>query len=190
MATIDCQVHAYERNHSGRPWAGFLHGPPEVTGDDMVAAMDAVGVDGALLVSPYAMYRFDGSYALEVYKKHPGRFGLIKPFNPQNPAVTDEIADWAANKGVVGARIMLPRPEASTDPADPGLNRILATAARHSLPVNMLVWGRLEQAKGLAQRNPDTMIVLDHLGLQQPFEPPAPAQPFAELPKVLELAAL
>jgi predicted TIM-barrel fold metal-dependent hydrolase len=66
MVTIDSQVHAYERNHPGRPWAGFLHGPAQVTGDDMVAAMDAVGVDGALLVSPYAMYRFDGSYALEV----------------------------------------------------------------------------------------------------------------------------
>ena len=56
------------------------------------------------------------------------------------------------------------------------------------MPVNMLVWGRLEQAKQLAARNPNTSIVIDHLGLQQPFEPPAPAQPFAELPKVLELA--
>jgi predicted TIM-barrel fold metal-dependent hydrolase len=190
MPIIDSQVHAYERNQPGKPWAGFLHGPPEVTGDDMVAAMDASGVDGALLVSPYAMYKFDGSYALEVYKKHPTRFGLIKPFNPQSPALAEEIAAWAANKGVVGARIMLPRPESSEDPADPGLNKILSTAAKHSLPVNMLVWGRLEQTKALAQRNPDTMIVIDHLGLQQPFEPPAPAQPFAELPKVLELAAL
>ena len=43
MLTIDSQVHVYERNHPGRPWAGFLHGPAEVTGDDMVAAMDAVG---------------------------------------------------------------------------------------------------------------------------------------------------
>ena len=189
MVTIDSQVHAYERNHPGRPWAGFLHGPAQVTGDDMVAAMDAVGVDGALLVSPYAMYRFDGSYAVEVHKKHPGRFGLIKPFNPADPGVAEAVADWAATDGVVGARIMLNRPEASPDPADPGLNRILATAARHSLPVNMLVWGRLEQAKQLAARNPDTSIVIDHLGLQQPFEPPAPAQPFAELPKVLELAA-
>ena len=32
----------------------------------MVAAMDAVGVDGALLVSPYTMYRYDASYALDV----------------------------------------------------------------------------------------------------------------------------
>jgi predicted TIM-barrel fold metal-dependent hydrolase len=188
MVTIDSQVHAYERNHPGRPWAAFLHGPAQVTGDDMVAAMDAVGVDGALLVSPYAMYRFDGSYALEVYAAHPGRFGLIKPFDTTDPGVAEKIADWAAKDGTVGVRIMLNR-DLSTDAADPGINRVLAAAARHSMPVNMLVWGRLEQAKQLAARNPDTSIVIDHLGLQQPFEPPAPAQPFANLPKVLELAA-
>ena len=71
MSTIDSQFHAYERNHPGRPWLGFLHGPAEVTGDDMVAAMDDVGVDGALLVSPFAVYRHDASYAFEVYAKHP-----------------------------------------------------------------------------------------------------------------------
>jgi len=188
MLTIDSQVHTYERNRPERPWAGFLHGPEEVTGDDMVAAMDAVGVDGALLISPYAMYRFDGSYALDVYAKHPGRFGLIKPFDTTDPAVADKIADWAARDGTVGARIMLNR-DLPTDPADPGINRVLAAGAKHAMPVNMLVWGRLEQAKGLAARNPDTQIVIDHLGLQQPFEPPAPTEPFAELPKVLELAA-
>jgi len=31
--------------------------------------------------------------------------------------------------------------------------------------------------------------VIDHLGLQQPFEPPPPAQPWADLPQVLALAA-
>ena len=71
-AIIDAQVHAYERDHPGRPWAAVLHGPPEVTGDDMVAAMDEVGVDGALLVSPWTMYRFDASYAIEVHRGPPG----------------------------------------------------------------------------------------------------------------------
>jgi L-fuconolactonase len=187
MATIDSQVHAYERNHAGRPWAAVLHGPPEVTGNDMVAAMVAVGVDGALLVSPFAMYRYDASYAIEVHTAHPGRFGLIKPVDPADPGVGDTIADWAATKGTVGVRIMM-RGDVSTDPADPGLNRVLATAARHALPVNVLCWGRLEQAGLLAARNPDTMLVIDHLGLQQPFEPPAPAEPFADLPKLLDLA--
>lgn len=188
MPTIDAQVHAYERDHPGRPWAAVLHGPPEVTGDQMVAAMDAVGVDGAILVSPFAMYRFDASYAVEVYKQHPSRFGLVKPVDPSDPAVAETIADWAATPGTVGIRIMLNR-EPSTDPADPGLNRVLAAAARHALPVNILPWGRLDQALGLAARNPDTQLVIDHLGLQQPFEPPASPEPFAELPSVLALAA-
>ncbi len=188
MLTIDSQVHTYERNHPGRPWAGFLHGPDEATGDGMVAAMDAVGVDGALLVSPFAMYRFDASYALEVYAKHPTRFGLIKPVNPADPAVAETIAAWAATKGTVGVRIMLNQ-EVSRDPADPGIGRVLTAAARHGMPVNILCWGRLEQARAMAAAHPGTQIVIDHLGLQQPFVPPAPAAPFAELPTVLELAA-
>jgi L-fuconolactonase len=188
MATIDVQVHAYERNHPGRPWAGVLHGPPEVTGDDMVAAMDAVGVDGALLVSPFSMYRYDASYAIEVYKAHPDRFRLIKPVDPADPAVVETIDDWAATGGTVGIRIMM-RGDVSADPADPGLNRVLAAAARHALPVNLMCWGRLEQAGLLAARNRETMLVIDHLGLQQPFEPPAPAEPFADLPRLLALAS-
>jgi L-fuconolactonase len=189
MMTIDAQVHAYERNHPARPWTAHLDGPPEVSGDDMVAAMDAVGVDGALLVSPFSLYRYDASYALEVRAKHPGRFGLIKPVDPTDAAVADTIADWAATDGAVGIRLMLNREGISTDAADPGLNRVLAAAARHSLPVNLMCTGRLEQAGLLAARNPDARLVIDHLGLQQPHRPPAPAQPFADLPKLLKLAA-
>jgi predicted TIM-barrel fold metal-dependent hydrolase len=188
MLTIDAQVHAYERDHPGRPWAAVLQGPPEVTGDDMVAAMDAVGVDGAILVSPFTMYRYDASYAISVQAKHPGRFALIKPVDPGDPAVADTVAAWAATRGAVGVRIMLNR-GVSSDPSDPGIARVLAAAARHSLPVNLLAWGRLDQAAQLAARNPGTRLVIDHLGLQQPFEPPVPSEPFAELPKVLALAA-
>jgi predicted TIM-barrel fold metal-dependent hydrolase len=188
MQIVDAQVHAYERNHPGRPWIGQLHGPPSATGDEMVAAMDAAGVDGALLVSPYSFYRYDASYALEVGAAHPGRFGLIKPVNPNDPAVAEDIAEWAKKKGAVAIRILLTY-EATEDPADPGMNRVLAAAARHALPVNLLCWGRLSQAKGLIERNPNTTIVIDHLGLLQPFEPPVPAHPWADLPKVVELAA-
>src|SRR3954464_12685794 len=159
LLTIDAQVHAYERNHPGRPWVGTLAGPTEVTGDQMVVAMDAVGVDGAILVSPFSMYRYDASYALEVYAAHPDRFGLVKPVDPTDPAVADTIADWAATEGTVGIRLMLNREGISTDAADPGLNRVLAAAARHSLPVNLMCTGRLEQAGSLAARNPDARLV-------------------------------
>jgi L-fuconolactonase len=188
VITIDAQVHAYERDHPGRPWLAVLAGPPEVTGNDMVAAMDAVGVDGAILVSPFTMYGYDASYALTVRAAHPGRFGLIKPVNPADPGVADTIAAWAATDGAIAIRIMLNR-GVSEDAADPGIDRVLAAAARHRLPVNLLCWGRLEQARQMAARHPATQLVIDHLGLQQPFAPPPAAHPFAEMPQVLELAA-
>ena len=134
MPTIDAQVHAYERDHPGRPWTAVLVGPPEVTGDDMVAAMDAVGVDGALLVSPFTMYRYDASYAVDVHAAHPHRFGLIKPVDPTDPAVAETIADWAALDGTVAIRLMLVD-GVSSDPDDPGIRQVLETAARYALPV-------------------------------------------------------
>ncbi len=188
MPILDAQVHAYERDHPGRPWAAVLTGPPEVTGDDIVAAMDDVGVDGALLVSAFTMYRYDASYALSVYAAHPTRFRLIKPVDPTDPAVAETIAAWAATPGTVAIRLMM-RDSAATDPADPGINHVLATAGRLGLPVNLMCTGRLDQAAQLASRNPNTRLVIDHLGLQQPHHPPVPARPWGDLPKLLALAA-
>ena len=187
MPTIDVQVHVYERNHAGRPWAATLHGPAEVTGDQMVAAMDEVGVDGAILVSPYTQYRYDASYALEVRNRHPDRFAVVKPVDPADPKVADTIADWKKTPGTVGIRIMMAAGPLVA-PDDAGVNRVLAAAAKHSLPVNVLSWGRIEQLGPLAARNPNTRIVVDHLGLLQPFEPPKPAEPWADLPKLMALA--
>jgi L-fuconolactonase len=190
MPIIDAQVHAYERNHSGRPWHAVLAGPPEVTGEQMVAAMDANGVDGAILISAFTMYRYDASYAVEVRNRYPQRFALIKPVDPANPSVADIIAEWKRTPGSVAIRMLLVRGGYNQDPADPGLNRVLKEAAHLSMPVNLHIAGRLDQGIELIRRNPDTQIIVDHLGLVQPYDPPAPQAPWAELPKVLTLAKL
>ena len=186
--TIDCQVHCYERNRPERPWHGHLEGPDEVTGDDMVAAMAAVGVDGAILISPFSLYRHDASYALEVYEKHPGKFGLVRPFDPQSGTVAEDVAEWTATRGVVGCRVMLAGQEYEAD--HPGLNAIFAACARAGVPVNVMAAGRLPLLTELARRNPDTQVIIDHVGLAQPFVPPAPPEPFADLPNVLAAAEL
>lgn len=186
--TIDVQVHAYERNHSGRPWAGFLQGPDQVTGDDMVEAMDKVGVDGAILISPFSLYQYDASYALEVYAKHPGRFGLVRPFDSDSVSPADDVANWAATTGVVGARVMLTAKEYQAD--DTGLNAILAGGAKAGIPINVMCSGKLPLMAELARRNPNTSMIIDHVGLAQPFLPPAPPEPFGDLDNVIALAAL
>src|ERR1051325_4511467 len=106
---IDSQVHAYEANTPQRPWFRVPNWPAHVTGDEMVAAMDKVGVDGAIFISAFSMYQYDASYAIEVAKAHPGRMAIVKPVNPDDPAVADVIAEWKKTPGAVGIRIMLTR---------------------------------------------------------------------------------
>ena len=188
IPTIDCQVHCYERNRPERPWHGLLEGPEEVTGDDMVAAMDAIGVDGAILISPFSMYQYDASYALEVNAKHPGKFGLVRPFDPTSETIADDVAQWTATPSVVGSRIMLTAQEYEAD--HPGLNAIFAACARAGVPLNLMASGKLPLVTELARRNPDTQVIIDHVGLVQPFVPPAAPEPFADLPNVLAAAEL
>src|SRR5258706_10834135 len=133
MAIIDSQVHCYDANTPKRPWHTVPNWPAHVTGDEMVAAMDKVGVDGAIFISAFSMYRYDASYAVEVQRAHPGRFGIVKPLDPDNPAVADVVADWKKTPGSVGIRIML-RKEEGPDPSAPGLNRIAGEAFRQAFP--------------------------------------------------------
>jgi L-fuconolactonase len=187
MTIIDSQVHVYEANTPKRPWTSVPNWPDHVTGDEMVAAMDKVGVGGAIFISAFSMYRYDASYAVEVQRAHPGRFGLVKPVDPDNPDVADVVADWKKTPGTVGIRIMLPK-DGGRAPDHPGLDRIARAAVRYDFPVNLLCWDNLEAGTALIDRHPDTRFILDHLGILQPRVPPAPPQPWAALPKVLELA--
>ena len=188
MPIIDCQIHAYEANTPKRPWHTVPNWPAHVTGDEMVAAMDKVGVDGAIFISPFAMYRYDASYAVEVQKTHPGRFALVKPVDPEDPAVAEVIAEWKKSPGTVGIRIMMPK-EGKREANDPGLDRILRAAVKYDLPVNMLCWGNVDVGTALVDRHPDTRFIIDHLAIMQPRTPDARAgEPWADLPKVLDLA--
>ena len=109
MTIIDSQVHAYEANTPKRPWASVPNWPDHVTGDEMVAAKDKVGVDGAIFISAFSMYRYDASYAVEVQRAHPGRFGIVKPVDPDDLAVADVVAEWKKTPGTVGIRTCIQR---------------------------------------------------------------------------------
>ena len=190
MMIIDSQVHAYEANTPKRPWQSPRDNwPRSATGDETVAEMDKLGIDGAIFISAASLYRFDASYAVEVQRKHPGRFAIVKPVDPDDPAVADVIAQWKETPGTVGIRIMPTKdPGRDRSPTDPGFDRILRAAGRYDFPVNILCWGNLDVGTAIIDRHPDTRFIVDHLGILQPHVPPAPPQPWADLPKVLALA--
>ena len=187
--TIDCQVHAYQRNTPERPWVGFLTGPEEVTGDDMVAAMDAVGVDGAILISPFAIYGYDASYALEVYAQHPTKFGLVRPFDPNSETIDADVEQWTSTPGVVGCRNHAGKQRLRGGPPraerDPGGRRARRRAGEHH--------GGGEAAPccvNWPSRTPTRRSSSTTWGMAQPFDPPPPDEPFADLPNVLSCAEL
>jgi L-fuconolactonase len=187
MPIIDSQVHAYEANTPKRPWHSVPNWPDHVTGDEMVAAMDKVGVDGAIFISAFSMYQYDASYAVQVAKAHPNRMAIVKPVNPDDPAVADVVAEWKKTQGAVGIRIMMTK-ENGRGADHPGLTRIAQAAVKYDFPVNILCWDNLDAGTALIDKNPDTRFIIDHLGILQPRVPPAAPQPWADLPKVLELA--
>jgi L-fuconolactonase len=152
-----------------------------------VAAMDKVGVDGAIFISSFSMYRYDGSYAEEVARAHPGRMVIVKPVDPDDKAVADVVAKWKKTPGAVGIRIFL-REEEKRAADDPGFDRICKAADQYDLPLNFLFWGRVDEGIQIIDRHPNVRFIVDHLGLLQPREPPAPAEPWADLPKILDLA--
>ena len=112
---------------------------------------------------------------------------IVKPVDPDNPDVADVVAEWKKTPGAVGIRIMLTK-ESNREPTDPGFDRIARAAVRYDFPVNILCWGNLDAGTALIDRHPDTRFIIDHLGILQPRVPPAPPQPWADLPNVLDLA--
>ncbi len=183
---IDSQVHAYDANTPARPWHETPNWQPHVTGAEMVAAMDGLGVDGAILVSPYSLYRYDSSYAQEVHRAYPDRFALVKPVNPDDAAIAETLAEWKRTTGTVAVRIMFREPMRPAD--DPGYVRLMREVVRQDLPVNLLCWGHLDEGMKLIDRYPDVRFVVDHLALVQPRQLPVPAEPWSQLPQVVELA--
>src|SRR6516162_8984249 len=139
MPVIDVQVHPFDRNHRGRLWASPSHGLDSATGEEMVAAMNSVGVDGAIMVSSFSAYEYDPSYALEVYNTYPDKFRVVTPVDATNPAIDDVVAKWAATPGARGICIRM-RDGLPMDADHPGLNRASAAAGKHGLPVNLLCW--------------------------------------------------
>jgi predicted TIM-barrel fold metal-dependent hydrolase len=146
---LDSQVHAYEANTPKRPWHGVPNWPDHVTGDEMVAAMDKVGVDGAIFISAFSMYRYDASYAMKVQRAHPDRFAIVKPVDPDDPAVGDVIAEWKQTPGTVGIRIMLTK-----EPRRDRRQRLLAVLRLRDLIIG---WGQ-----HIADDLAIVRLVLDH----------------------------
>src|SRR5689334_9406866 len=127
MPVIDVQVHPFDRNHPGRPWASPSHGLNSATGEEMVAAMNSVGVDGAIMVSSFSAYEYDPSSAPEMYATYTDKFRVVAPVDATAPSIDAVVARWPTTPGARGIRIRM-REGLPMDADHPGLHRAFTAA--------------------------------------------------------------
>jgi L-fuconolactonase len=187
---IDSQVHGYAAHSDTHPWVDptMRKFPPEVTGEDLVAAMDSAGIDGSILVAAWSVYGTDTGYVESVFHAYPERFRLVSAIDPTADDVEAQIERWSTTPGAVAGRLLF-LPGDGLDAEHPGVVTAVRRAGATGLPVNVHCWERLEVMPELARAFPDVSFVLDHLGITQPRKPPVPEDVLAEIDQVVALAS-
>lgn len=181
---FDTHAHVLSADLARYPY-GMLRGgqKPPVTPlifqvEDLVAAMDANGVDHACIVQRATLYGYDNSYALDAADAHPDRFVPIVVLDAQDPAAPDELRHLVATRRVAGLRIVAPQlTEHDTDWLDSGQSlQLWTTAADLALPVTVILYRRNNEAGraallGVAQRFLGLPILIDHVGVPHASTP-------------------
>ena len=176
MEIIDAQVHL---NH-----LGF---------EACVAAMDAVGIDAAIIDQfptsgrrlPGGAMRYDYASAEDAVRRLPDRFAYVARLDPADPELPRLMADVRTHPGCLGIRVdQPPRAQFASD----GYAGFFALAQRHRLPTWIVLPGRLDELAAYARAFPDLPFIVDHAGMLEHWDRGDPDR-FAPLDALLALAS-
>ena len=177
---IDAQVHTWD---AGQPPANHTQ-RTSYSEDDLLADMAAAGVDAAILVPPTWDPNGDAP-ALRAAQRHPDRFAVMGHVHFDHPMTASELADWAAQPGMIGVRMSFNRPDARARLIDGSADWLWRSAAEADVPVAILIPGLLPWGAELAQRYPSLRIIVDHLAIPRGSKG---AKAFEHWPELLAIA--
>jgi L-fuconolactonase len=173
---LDAQIHIFAPDEPEHPWTPtVLHGEAyaamrgryagrSARPREVLAAMDANGVAGAVIVTP-SVYGTDNSYSLEAHALAPERFRIVGLVEMGADDVADAIAAWAVEPAAVGIRLSLYAPAAIAGFFEGAVDRALVAAQATGLRLCVNAPGRFDVFERIAQRFDSLQIVIDHLGL-------------------------
>lgn len=205
MEIIDTQLHTAEHvPAAGRPYdtSYSLAGqtPDHYENEMALVAMDAVGVDAAVLsvniayrtLLPNGLYRHDNSYGEEAAVRWPGRFTSVARVEQRSDDVDEQVARVRDGAGVLGIRCSFTSEAAYGTLIDGEYDRMFTAAEKHDVPVFAAVPGHQEGLDRIAREHEGLTLIVDHFGLVAPpfyndwlVKDP---HPFHKLPNLLALA--
>lgn len=177
MSITDAQVHMYEADTAREPWPrepGRTSPPAKhavsFTAEEMLAAMEAIGVDRAVIVPPVWAGE-NNAPALAAAAKYAGRFAVMGRFDPYDPAGPDRLERWLEQPSMLGIR-MSGRWSSTTTPAlealeDPALEWYWSACERLGIPLMMLTGAHPARLRPIAERHPGLALIVDHLSAQR-----------------------
>jgi predicted TIM-barrel fold metal-dependent hydrolase len=191
MEVVDGQLHELA---PWLDWDGSDAGTKRnVLTEVMLAAIDAVGVDAAVLF-PIE----DQQWAEEVSSREPSRFAWVPmltggrgrgAIEPDASDLEQQLETTRSRPGVAAIRIAPCSSPAELERFDAGgYDRAFAACEHQQIPVYLPIWGHLELGPRIAASYPELNLILDHVGLRQPPAETPDDPPFQALPDVLALA--
>lgn len=168
---VDAQIHIWRESSAERPWPewGASHpqrhrpGRPLET-PEVLAAMDAAGVDRAVLVPP--SYEGDwNDYVLEAAQAYPERFGAMGRVDVTDRANVERVARWRDEPGMLGIRLTFVRPDHQRWVRDGTADWLWRAAERAGVPLMVFAPALTRELGEVARAHPDLRITLDHLNL-------------------------
>lgn len=181
---VDTHVHVVTEDVARYPKREGAYGWPQLTGEMLLATMDQLGIDRALLVQAFFTYGNDNRYAVDVARAHPDRFRAVVVLDQLAPQAPDELSDLVENHGVAGLRIMgTKRPGIFTNPQTFAL---WERAAALRIPVCVAAeLPEIPDALEVIRRFPQVPVALEHMWGLELGDPP-----YERIAAVLEAAAL
>jgi predicted TIM-barrel fold metal-dependent hydrolase len=165
----DAQIHIWAADRPDRPWPAegksYAHlGGREFGKDEVLAAMDAAGVDRAVLVPP----SFEGDYndlAIAAAQQHPDRFAVMGRLPLDRPDGPEALDALLAQPGVLGVRQIFSRRNMQQWLRDGTADWFWQEADRRGIPVMVFPPGELDAIAGVAASHPKLRLVIDHLAI-------------------------
>ncbi len=187
MLIVDSQVHVWGADTKERPWPQGRSAPHRahpLSAEELIRAMDAAGVERAVLVPP----SWEGDrndLALAAARRYPWQFAVMGRLPLERPESRSKVADWKNEPGMLGMRFTFHRPPQKAWLSDGTADWLWPAAERAGIPLMVLPPGSLSLIDGVAERHPGLKLIIDHLAIPSGSKDEAA---FAHLPELLRLA--
>lgn len=154
-----------------RSLSGEWYKEAPCSAEGLIKAMDATGVDKAVLVQPMGAYSFDNRYVADSAQSYPARFVSACCIDPEADRAVETLTDWVETFRMHGVRLFaLSRGDSWL--ADSRTFPIWDRASELGIHVIVTIFAnQFPDLRAMLKRYPNVDVSLDHCAFPDPSAP-------------------